>query len=143
MSYGTRLAQTHLRQYPDSVRAVVLDSIVPVEADLWTNVAPEAQGAFEQLFAGCAADPACAEAHPDLEERFFALLDRLDGQPVEVEFDDLLAGTTVPAVVDGDDLMGLVFSALYDRSASPSSRPWWPRPRPGPTTRSSSSARSM
>ena len=41
---------------PRSVRSAVLDSIVPVEIDLWTNLAPEAQGAFEQLFEGCASD---------------------------------------------------------------------------------------
>ena len=117
VSYGTRLAQTYLRQYPQVIRSVVLDSIVPVEADLWTNLAPEAQGAFEQLFAGCAADPACAETHPDLENRFFALADQLDADPIEVEFRDLIGGDTVPAVVDGDELIGLVFQALYDRGS--------------------------
>lgn len=116
VSYGTRLAQTHMRLYPGSVRSVVLDSIVPVEADLWTNLAAEAQGAFEQLFAGCAADAACAATYPDLESRFFALLDRLDAEPIEVEFRDLLTGDGVQAVVDGDELIGLVFSALYDQS---------------------------
>ncbi len=116
VSYGTRLAQTYVRQYPDSVRSVVLDSIVPVEADLWTNLAPEAQGAFEQLFQGCAADPACAEAHPDLETRFFALLDELDADPIEIEVTDLIGGTSSSAIVDGDELIGLVFQALYDRS---------------------------
>ncbi len=116
VSYGTRLAQTFMRQYPDSVRSAVLDSIVPVESDLWTNLAPEAQGAFEQLFAGCAADAACAEANPDLENRFFALLDRLDAESIEVELRDLLAGDEVTAIVDGDDVLGMVFQALYDQS---------------------------
>ncbi len=117
ISYGTRLAQTYVRQYPGSVRSMVLDSIVPVEADLWSNLAAEAQGAYEQLFRGCAADPGCNEANPDLENRFFALLDRLDAEPIEVEYRNLVDGTTVPAVVDGDDVLGLVFQALYDRSA--------------------------
>jgi pimeloyl-ACP methyl ester carboxylesterase len=116
VSYGTRLAQTVMRLYPDSVRAAVLDSIVPVESDLWTNFAPEAKRAFEQLFRGCAEDPACAAASPDLENRFFALLDQLDAAPIEVEFTDLLEGGELTAIVDGDELMGLVFSALYDRS---------------------------
>ncbi|MEM9563883.1 MAG: alpha/beta fold hydrolase [Actinomycetota bacterium] len=117
ISYGTRLAQSYVRQYPDSVRSMVLDSIVPVEADLWSNLAREARGAYEQLFLGCATDAACGEANPDLETRFFALLDQLDAEPIEVEYRDLIQGTTVPAVVDGDDLLGLVFQALYDRSA--------------------------
>ncbi|MEL6984784.1 MAG: alpha/beta fold hydrolase, partial [Actinomycetota bacterium] len=116
VSYGTRLAQTYMRQYPDAIRSVVLDSIVPVEIDLWTNLAPEAQGAFEQLFDGCAADEACAGANPDLENRFFTLLDDLDAEPIEVEFSDLLTGDSVDAVVDGDDVLGMVFQALYSQS---------------------------
>jgi pimeloyl-ACP methyl ester carboxylesterase len=116
ISYGTRLAQTYLRMYPDAVRSVVLDSIFPTEADLWSNFVPGAVRAFEQLFRGCAENPACAEAYPDLEARFFALLDRLDAEPAEVELRNLVDGDTLPGVFDGDDVMGLVFSALYDRT---------------------------
>lgn len=116
VSYGTRLAQTFLRQYPDSVRSVVLDSIVPNEADLWSNVPAEAVGAYRQLFDGCAADPTCAVTYPDLEARFFALLDQLDLFPIEVTLADPLGGTSVDAVLDGDDVLGMVFQALYNRS---------------------------
>ena len=116
ISYGTRLGQTYLRMYPGSTRSIVLDSIFPNEADLWSAFAPGAVRAFERLFEGCAEDPGCAEAYPDLEARFFAMLDQLDAEPIDVVLTDQVAGTEFDAVLDGDDVMGLVFSALYNRS---------------------------
>ena len=115
ISYGTRLGQTYLRQYPGSVRSLVLDSVLPTGYDLWTNFNQGAIRAFEQLFDGCAASPACTGQYPDFETRFFELLDRLDDEPARVEASDLLDGTTVELVLDGGDVLGLVFNALYDR----------------------------
>lgn len=116
ISYGTRLAQTYMRMYPESIRSVVLDSVFPTGYDLWSNFDPEAIRAFEQLFAGCAASPDCAEAYPEFEDRFSQLLDQLDAEPAGLETRNLLDGTLVPLSVDGDDLMSLVFSALYNRA---------------------------
>lgn len=115
ISYGTRLAQTYMRLYPESIRAVVLDSVFPTEADLWTNLRPGAQRAFEQLFEGCAASPACSETYPDFEDDYFELVAALDAEPIDLELDDLLGGPGVPARYDGTDLVGLTFSALYDQ----------------------------
>lgn len=116
ISYGTRLAQSYMRMYPESNRTVVLDSVFPTEADLWSNFNPGAIRAFEQMFDGCAASASCSAAFPDFENRFFELLDRLDAEPAQLEAQNLVTGASVPIVVDGNDLMGLVFSALYDRS---------------------------
>ncbi len=116
ISYGTRLAQSYMRMYPQSIRSVVLDSVFPTGYDLWTNFEPGAARAFDQLFDGCARSSECAAAYPDFEDRFFEFLDRLDAQPIEVQARDLLDGSTVQVVLDGDDVMGLVFNALYDRS---------------------------
>lgn len=116
ISYGTRLAQTYMRMFPGSIRSVTLDSVFPTGYELWTNFNAQAERAFEELFAGCEATPDCAEAHPDFRSDFFVLLDQLDQEPAEVEVQNLLDGTTVDAVYDGDDVMGLVFGALYDRS---------------------------
>ncbi len=116
ISYGTRLAQSYMRMYPQSARSVVLDSVFPTSADLWSNFNPGAIRSFEQLFDGCAASAICSAEFPDLKDRYFELLDQLDESPIELEASNLISGETSPMVVDGDDLMGLTFSALYDRS---------------------------
>lgn len=117
ISYGTRLAQTLARLFPDGIAGMVLDSVLSVEREPTTDVARTAQRSFETLFAGCAESAACAEAYPDLEERFFAVVDELEADPVEIVAVDALTGESHDAVVDGEDLMGIAFQALYSKSS--------------------------
>ena len=78
VSYGTRVAQHYLRRFPDRVRAVVLDGVVPPELALGPDIAREAQRALTQIFARCAADAACGARFGDLSAHFRELLARLD-----------------------------------------------------------------
>jgi pimeloyl-ACP methyl ester carboxylesterase len=78
VSYGTRVAQHYLRQYPDRVRSVVLDGVVPPPLALGPDVAREAQRALEQIFARCAADAACGARFASLPQLFAEVLARLD-----------------------------------------------------------------
>ncbi|MEO8466883.1 MAG: alpha/beta fold hydrolase [Gammaproteobacteria bacterium] len=78
VSYGTRVAQHYLRRFPDKVRAVVLDGVVPPELALGPDVAREAQRALTQIFGRCAADAACGARFAELPAHFRELLGRLD-----------------------------------------------------------------
>ncbi|NJN15927.1 MAG: alpha/beta hydrolase [Oscillochloris sp.] len=96
MSYGTRLAMTYADLFPDRVRTLVLDGIVPQQDALGVTMGRDAQRALDLLFERCAADPACAAAFPDLSARFTNLLNEL-ATPLEVELSDPFTGlpTTV------------------------------------------------
>jgi pimeloyl-ACP methyl ester carboxylesterase len=85
VSYGTRVAQHYLRRFPDRVRAVVLDGVVPPELALGPDVAREAQRALDGIFARCAEDARCAERFTALPAQFSALLARLADEPLRVE----------------------------------------------------------
>jgi pimeloyl-ACP methyl ester carboxylesterase len=78
VSYGTRVAQHYLRRFPEHVRAVVLDGVVPPSLALGPDVAREAQRALEQIFARCAAEVRCGEQFPNLPQMFAEVLARLD-----------------------------------------------------------------
>ena len=78
VSYGTRVAQHYLRQYPERVRSVVLDGVVPPPLALGPAVAGEAQRALEQIFARCAADAECGTRFAALPQLFAEVLTRLD-----------------------------------------------------------------
>lgn len=84
VSYGTRAALTYLRQYPQRVRAVILDGVVPQDEALGIDVARDAQRALNMIFERCADDSACTQAFPNLDASFEALLASLDARPVEV-----------------------------------------------------------
>jgi pimeloyl-ACP methyl ester carboxylesterase len=107
-SYGTRLALTVLRDHPEGVRSVVLDSVYPPEQNLYTSLAPNAQRAFDVFFTRCAADTSCTSTYPDLENFFYSLVDNLDANPVEVE----LYGHTI--TLTGRLLVDVLFVGLYN-----------------------------
>jgi pimeloyl-ACP methyl ester carboxylesterase len=112
ISYGTRLALTALRDFPQGIRSVILDSTYPPETDLLTNTPANAERAFTQLFDGCAADPACNAAYPNLRVVFYELVTRLNERPVQ-GFGASGVGT-MRLTLTGDALLVALHSALYN-----------------------------
>jgi pimeloyl-ACP methyl ester carboxylesterase len=84
VSYGTRAALTYLQQYPDRVRAVILDGVVPQDWDIGLHFAPDGQRALDLIFDRCVLDPACQAAFPNVRAELDDLLESLAGQPQPV-----------------------------------------------------------
>jgi pimeloyl-ACP methyl ester carboxylesterase len=110
VSYGTRVGLEYQRQYPSAVRRSVLDGVVPPDMVLPASFSTDNQAALDALVAACAAESACARAHPDLHGRFRALLDSL---PRPVKAAHPLSGRPETFVFTRDMLLGTVRSALY------------------------------
>jgi pimeloyl-ACP methyl ester carboxylesterase len=70
-----------MRDHPQGARSVILDSVVPPEADYYIEFGLNAYDTFRKLFNGCAADPQCNQQHPDLEEEFLQVVDQLNVNP--------------------------------------------------------------
>jgi pimeloyl-ACP methyl ester carboxylesterase len=113
-SYGTRLALTVMRDYPEGIRSVVLDAVYPPDVDLFAEAPANAERALNRLFESCAANPVCDERFPALRDVFFETLARLNAEPVMTTIFDPLTGEEVEAVMNGDVLFGVVFQLLYD-----------------------------
>ena len=113
ISYGTRLALTAMRDFPEGIRSVILDSTYPLEVDLYETLLPNAHRAFTVLFEGCAADPTCDAAHPGLEEVFYQLFQELDDAPAALTIEHPITRERFDALLTGDRLIGLLFQALY------------------------------
>ncbi len=116
VSYGTRLAQTVMRDFPGGVRSVILDSAYPVEGDLYENYPRSQNDAFRVFFDSCAADAECNAQYPDLENRFYALVEELNENPVAFEITHWLNGSTHQTLFWGDDLISMLFQTLYSES---------------------------
>lgn len=83
VSYGSRVALELLRTDADGVDAAVLDGVYPPTQGFNDSLDERPTAAFQQLFADCLAQAACATAFPDLESRVIAMIDRLNAAPVE------------------------------------------------------------
>ncbi|MBU1187993.1 MAG: alpha/beta hydrolase [Gammaproteobacteria bacterium] len=69
VSYGTRAAQVYLRNYPEQVRSVVLDSVAPPQVLLGTEHAPMLDLALERIFARCREQSDCFDRFGNPAER--------------------------------------------------------------------------
>lgn len=118
VSYGTRLALTVMRDYPQGIRSVILDSVVPLEVDFYAQVATYAERAFDALFEACAADPACNSAYPELEAMFYDLVALLNLSPALVKVEGSPSGTR-QIHLDGYDLIDVLFGSLYSTETVP------------------------
>lgn len=116
ISYGTRLALTLMRDYPNVVRSAVLDSAYPLQVNLYTTLAPNAERAFNVFFDRCAADPGCSTSYPDLGTVFYELVDELNAHPVWVPL--FVENGKQNAQVDGGLLIDVLYVGLYSPAVS-------------------------
>lgn len=92
VSYGTRVAQHYARRYPDAVRTIVLDGVVPPQLALGPDIAIEAQQALDRVFDRCEASIDCNERFPDIRETFDKVKSKLASKPVKLRAADPLTG---------------------------------------------------
>lgn len=92
ISYGTRVALHYLRRYPDAVRTMTLDAVVPPSVALGPEIGPLAQRTLDLIFQRCRDDAGCFEAFGDLSEPTLALLDSLAIEPRDIIFEDVVTG---------------------------------------------------
>jgi pimeloyl-ACP methyl ester carboxylesterase len=103
-SYGSYLAQTLMRDHPEGIRSVVLDSVLPtnytIPANWWI-----ARTGFDNLFQACVAETACSAAHPRLEDTFTGLVNKFEAEPQTTTVRDRVTGKDLKVVLDGGALV--------------------------------------
>ena len=113
ISYGTKLALTAMRDYPEGIRSVILDSAYPLQVNSFVELPNNLNRAFNVFFDSCAADPVCSQAYPDLEAVFWELVAQLNASPATFTVTQPLSGETYDWLLDGNGLIGFLFESLY------------------------------
>lgn len=72
-SSGTFVAQNLMRDFPASLRSVILDGPYPAALDFGTGQAALKQASWQKVIDACAAEPACAAAHAGFADRLDAI----------------------------------------------------------------------
>ena len=111
-SYGTRLAQAYVRRHASTVKAAVLDGVVPFDGPPQLEYARSVQGAVERVFESCRTTPACHSAYPNLEAGFQKILDRLERGPAATTVRSP-TGEAVPVTLTKNDFAYAVRGILY------------------------------
>lgn len=107
--YGSKLAQLLLRDHPDGVRSVVINATpVPLQADWFADLAPNAHRAWSALVAACDADAGCAAAFPDLAPRLEQLVADLTANPRRFDEVQLDGPVSAPYLFTASRLLAYV-----------------------------------
>ncbi|MCP4117657.1 MAG: alpha/beta hydrolase [Desulfobacteraceae bacterium] len=77
-SYGTRLTMTVMKEYPEIIRSVTIDSILPPEVNPFEMQPEGTMYALNTFF------KACKDDYPDTESNFYGIIDRLEAAPVNM-----------------------------------------------------------
>ena len=124
-SAGTILAQHLLRDYPDRVRSVVIDSTVPAgRSNVHIEAAAISAEILDSVIRICEGDTACAAAYPKLRQEARDLIDQYNREPVTVEVTDPRTGEPIQMVLTGHRLAGAVM-ILNSQTATVPLMPWF------------------
>ncbi|MDE2774663.1 MAG: alpha/beta fold hydrolase [Chloroflexota bacterium] len=113
VSYGSRLALAMMRDYPETIRSVILDSVYPPQADIYIDAYYHGERAMQALFAACAHSERCNARYPNLEAVFRALYEGLNQTPMIATYKPPRF-QTLKIEISGYRLYDWVFSWLYE-----------------------------
>jgi pimeloyl-ACP methyl ester carboxylesterase len=112
VSYGTRLALTTMRDHPQGIRSVILDSPYPPEIRAYESQHAGVENAFKKLFAACRITDYCRFNYPELERSLFKTIAWLNTRPLPVTVPDPRDGKPIKVRVTGQTLIELARYAL-------------------------------
>lgn len=111
ISYSTKIAQVLMRDYPDRIRSVVMDSPLPLEVNYDEESVKNLLESITALLTDCENDEVCNSTYPDIKNRFFKYLQEKTVNPLEVEVENPKSGETELFYLEGEDLITVFTSA--------------------------------
>lgn len=111
-SYGTRAGLVYMRLFPESLSAVVLDSVGPIEVPIGL-FGKSSERSFNMLIDNCLENPSCQQTYPDLKQQFSQLVAQLEQQPVTVSIAHPTLGTKTDFLVSRAKFLSTIFTMLY------------------------------
>ncbi|MCB9454508.1 MAG: alpha/beta fold hydrolase [Anaerolineaceae bacterium] len=118
VSYGSKLALTVMRDYPNGIRSVILDSAYPLQVNLYLDFASLLGNAYRQLFDTCVAQQGCQTVYPDLETAFYELVDQFNREPARTII-PMQQGAEFTVYITGDMLVEGLFNLMYRKEVLP------------------------
>ncbi len=111
-SYGTRLALTIMRDYPEGIRSVVLSGPFPPQANMYETLIPNFKSALNVLFEQCEAIESCRSSYPNLSLKFEQLIEKLKISPEKATYRDK------PFYINAQDALLIIHQLLYSRNTA-------------------------
>ncbi len=109
MSYSTKIALAMLRDYPDGIRSVVMDSPLPLEVSYDEESITNLVTKLNEILNDCSLDAECNSKYPDLKNRFWKYMQEITEDPLEITVSNPENGNDETFWLRGRDVI-LLFS---------------------------------
>jgi pimeloyl-ACP methyl ester carboxylesterase len=119
VSYGSLLGLHLSREYPHSLRSLILDAVVPTQTNFLLGAGQSMYNAFNLLFTACENDDQCKTNFPELETVFYETIENLNQEPAEIQVLDIETGQIYPALLDGELFLNTIFQLMYSGDQLP------------------------
>lgn len=113
ISYGTRVAQQYAKRYPQQIRSLILDGVVPNELMLGSEHAKNLEAALDLHFARCTGDEQCAEKLGSPRDNLRKLATELRAAKRAVRYRDPFTGEFADGELSYGHLAGVVRMYSY------------------------------
>jgi pimeloyl-ACP methyl ester carboxylesterase len=113
VSYGTLLGLHLMQNHPNHLRSVILDSVVPPQVNFILQAGHSENRIYDELFQACRENPTCATQYPNLEERFWAVVEQLNQTPTTLSIIHPDTGEKVKVYLNGDLLLDMLYMSFY------------------------------
>jgi pimeloyl-ACP methyl ester carboxylesterase len=117
LSYSARLMLNVMRDFPEGIRSVVLESTLPLEVNYDEVGVDLIIDVLNRLFKNCQADAACTAGYPNLENEFYEIVAKLNKEPLSAALKDEKTGETFEVKLDGNDFATWIIDYLLSDSA--------------------------
>jgi pimeloyl-ACP methyl ester carboxylesterase len=92
ISYGTRKALTYVKMFPEAIRSVILDGVVPQQEPLAQSHEKNLINALRKQFEQCEKQEACHEAFGDVEQQMWQLFEKVEAQKPVIKLQNYMTG---------------------------------------------------
>lgn len=111
MSYSTKIAQVLMRDYPEKIRSVVMDSPLPLEVNYDEESVKNVLESLDSLLTDCLDSEECNSIYPNIRRRFHDYLVEKTMEPLKVSVENPINGSLETFHLKGADLITVFTSA--------------------------------
>jgi pimeloyl-ACP methyl ester carboxylesterase len=87
VSYGTYTAQVYANDFPQDIKSLILDSSISDISKYYDSNTTNYMNSLKKVFSACENDPNCNKQYPNLENAYYATLEKLEKKPITVKVD--------------------------------------------------------
>ncbi len=112
ISYGSRMAQVYMKQYPQALRTVTLDGVVPMQQNIIV-ISDAIARATHLMLSDCEQDALCHQRFPNLSRQLIQVEAELKLKPKVMTIMQPKSGEPAEFTLTASKFLGTIRMALY------------------------------